>query len=350
MDIEADWKSCVLSGKSTIKDAISNLDKTGFQIVLIVASDVLLGAVTDGDIRRGLLRGLSMESPVDTIMNRHPLVVPPKMPREQVLHLFKVNKIMQLPIINIERQIVGLYLLNNIDDKKNKSNLMVIMAGGMGTRLRPYTENCPKPLLQISGRPMLEHIILRAKAEGFNRFILAIRYLGHMIEDYFQDGSFWGVEIDYLREQSPLGTAGALRLLTETPNAPFLVTNGDILTDVRYGELLDFHIRHAAIATMAIRQHEWQHPFGIVQMKGVNIVGFDEKPISLTHVNAGIYVLDPNALNFLHHGEHCDMPTLFERIRLEGLHTIAYPIYEPWLDVGEPNSLAVANANEAMEY
>jgi NDP-sugar pyrophosphorylase family protein len=220
---------------------------------------------------------------------------------------------------------------------------MVIMAGGKGTRLRPYTENCPKPLLQVAGKPMLEHIIERAKQEGFTRFVLSINYLGHMIESYFGDGAELGVEIEYLKEDSPLGTAGALALLNPLPDAPFVVTNGDVITDIRYGELLDFHIRHASAATMAVRVHEWRHPFGVVQMHGVEIVGFEEKPISRSHINAGVYVLEPTALNELAIDAHCDMPTLFERLQANSKRTVAYPMHEPWLDVGHPDDLLTAN-------
>ena len=165
---------------------------------------------------------------------------------------------------------------------------------------------------------MLVHILLRAKSEGFRRFVLAIEYLGHMIEDYFGDGSQWGVEIDYLHEESPLGTAGALGLLNPRPDSPIIVTNGDVLTDVRCGELLDFHRSHNALATMAVRLYEWQHPFGVVHIKGVDIVGFEEKPITISHINAGVYVLEPDALDFLKVGDHCDMPVLFDRLREKG--------------------------------
>jgi NDP-sugar pyrophosphorylase family protein len=186
---------------------------------------------------------------------------------------------------------------------------------------------------------MLEHIIERAKADGFERFVLAVHYLGHMIEDYFGDGSRWGAQIDYLREKSPLGTAGALALLNPRPDLPFLVSNGDVLTDIRYGELLEFHSRHHAAATMAVRQHEWQHPFGVVRTKGVDIVGFEEKPITRSHINAGIYVLEPDALATLAAGDRCDMPTLFGRLQERAARTIVYPMHEPWLDVGRADDL-----------
>jgi NDP-sugar pyrophosphorylase family protein len=192
---------------------------------------------------------------------------------------------------------------------------------------------------------MLEHIIERAKLEGFSHFVLAIHYLGHMIEEHFGSGEGMNVQIDYLRERSPLGTAGALSLLNPFPEAPFVVTNGDVITDIRYGELLDFHLRHAAAATMAVRVHEWQHPFGVVQTQGVEIVGFEEKPVARTHINAGVYALGPEALRELSANERCDMPALFERLQAKSKRTVAYPMHEPWLDVGRPDDLAIARAN-----
>jgi len=209
-------------------------------------------------------------------------------------------------------------------------------------RLRPHTENCPKPMLSVAGKPILEHIIERAKSEGFDHFVLAIHYLGHMIEEHFGDGGHLGVQIDYLREDFPLGTAGAISLLKPLPDAPFVVTNGDVISDIRYGELLDFHIRHTAAATMAVRVHEWQHPFGVVRMKGSEIIGFEEKPITRSYINAGVYALDPEVLNFLTDCTHCDMPTLFEKLQRRKKRTVAYPMHEPWLDVGRPDDLALA--------
>jgi len=343
------WK-VLLPPEATIQQAIENLEVSGFQIVLVVsADDVLLGTVTDGDIRRGLLRGLSLEAPLETISFREPMVAPPEMDREVVLQLMHANKIRQLPVIDSQRRLIGLHLMDELMVPQARPNPMVIMAGGRGVRLRPYTENCPKPLLPVNGKPMLEHIVERAKADGIGHFVLAIHYLGHMIEEYFGDGRKWQVKIEYLREETPLGTAGAISLLPFQPEHPLLVTNGDVLTDIRYGEMLDFHVRHAAVATMAVRQHEWQHPFGVVHTRGVDITGFDEKPVMRTHINAGIYVLDPVALNSLVAREVCDMPTLFERLQERSMRTIVYPMHEPWLDVGRPDDLRSANAGVLNE-
>ena len=329
------WRKTLLPLDATLRQAIHSLDETAMQIALVVSADgTLVGTLTDGDIRRGLLRGLDLGSSIDTVIHREPLVVPPQLGRETIRQIMQANKIHQLPVVDRDRRVVGLHLWDQLIESKRRCNRMVIMAGGEGNRLRPHTENCPKPLLPVGGKPMLEHIIERAKAEGFERFVLAIRYLGHMIEEYFGDGSRWRVKIEYLREESPLGTAGAIGLLNPRPNEPFLVSNGDVLTDIRYGELLDFHCHHDATATMAVRLHEWQHPFGVVHTKGVDIVGFEEKPIARSHINAGVYVLDPSALDALTAGDRCDMPMLFARLHQRSARTIVYPMHEPWLDVG----------------
>lgn len=275
------WRKVILPVDATMHQAIRSLDDIAIRIVLVVDSaGVLVGTVADGDIRRGLLRGLDLNSPLTSVLHRNPLLVTPNVARATVQQLMQANDCQQIPIVDEHQHLVGLHLWSQMNAPAVRPNLMVIMAGGLGTRLRPQTESVPKPLLPVAGKPMLEHIIARARLHGFSHFILAVHYLGHLIEDYFGNGERLQVQIDYLREQSPLGTAGALSLLDPHPPAPFVVTNCDVITDIDYGALLDFHIRQGATATMAVRLHEWQHPFGVVQTNGVDIVGFEEKPIA----------------------------------------------------------------------
>jgi len=338
------WRQAIMLVDSTIEQAIQNLDEVAIKIILVVNErSELEGTVSDGDIRRGLLHGLDLNSPITNVIHRNALVVSPDIGLDKVMQLMVANKIQQIPVVDEKQQVIDLHLWDEITTPKVRSNTMVIMAGGKGKRLHPHTENCPKPLLHIAGKPMLEHIIERAKLEGFRHFILSIHYLGHMIEEYFGTGERLNVQIDYLKENSPLGTAGALSLIKQTPTSPFVVSNGDVITDIRYGELLDFHMRHNAEATMAVRVHEWQHPFGVVQTDGVDIIGFEEKPILQSHINAGVYVLEPNALNVIECGEICDMPALFERLQDSSRRTVAYPMHEPWLDVGRPDDLHSAS-------
>lgn len=343
------WKQAIISFDANIQQAIIALNRAGVKLLMILDDKGRLkGTVSDGDIRRGLLKGLGMASPVAEVLHCNSLVVPPGVQRDVVMRLMVANKIQQIPIVDEELRVLGLHVWDEITIPVSRSNRLVIMAGGKGIRLRPFTENCPKPLVMVAGKPILQHIIERARLEGFNNFVIAIHHLGYMIEEHFRDGSDFDVNIEYLRETKPLGTAGALSMLTPELDAPFVVTNGDVVTDIRYGDLLDFHVRHDASATMAVRTHEWQHPYGVVQTSGVDIVGFEEKPIARTHINAGVYALSPLALSELSEGKHCDMPTLFERLKARSLRTVAYPMHEPWLDVGCPDDLEKAHRAMAM--
>ncbi len=347
---EKKWQRAVLTPDASIQDAVKNLNDVAIKICLVVNGEgELEGTISDGDIRRALLRGNTLESPVIGVLRRNPLVVPESMSRELVLQLMTTNKIQQIPVVDANNLVVGLHLWDNIVMPVERPNLMIIMAGGLGTRMGAKTDDCPKPMLPVAGQPMLEHIIERAKLEGFRHFILAIHYLGQIIEEYFGDGERLGVQIDYLKEKIPLGTAGALSLLIPRPDLPFVVTNGDLITDIRYGELLDFHQRYQASATMAVRTHEWQHPFGVVKMDKMEIVGFEEKPISRSHINAGVYTLSPSALDILVEDDHCDMPTLFKRLLNQQKRVVAYPMHEPWLDVGRPDDLQKANAKVELK-
>jgi dTDP-glucose pyrophosphorylase len=338
------WDQIVLPAGSIIRQAVQVLNETSLKIVLVTDKDqILIGTISDGDIRRGLLKGLELTSSIDSIVHKDPLVVPPGIDREVVLQLMASNKIQQIPIVDEKMQVIGLHHWDQLNAPTARTNVMVIMAGGKGTRLHPLTENCPKPLLPVAGKPILEHIIDRAKIEGFSHFVFAIHHLGHMIEEYFGNGEAFGVNIEYLREKSPMGTAGALSLLDPRPKASIVVTNGDVLTDIHYGELLDFHIQHNAIGTMAVRSHELQNPFGVVQTRGLEITGYEEKPLSRTLINAGVYVVEPSAISLLNKSVPCDMPTLFGLIQMEKMRTVAYPTHERWLDIGLPEELQRAS-------
>lgn len=319
------------------------MDKVAVKIALIVnPAGELLGTISDGDIRRGLLKGLDLSSPIASVIHRNAIVVPPAMESKMVMQLMTANKIQQIPIVDEQRHVVGLHLWDEIASPPLRRNLMVIMAGGLGRRLLPLTEKCPKPMIQVGGKPMLEHIIERAKNEGFSHFIIAIHYLGKIIEKHFGNGEKFGVQIEYLREKNPLGTAGGLSLLDRLPDAPFLVTNGDVLADIRYGEMINFHMKHNAFGTMAVRVYEIKQPFGVVQTKGLEIIGIQEKPIYRNYINAGVYALSPNALKLVRKNESLDMTTLFSRMIENSKKIVAYPIHENWLDIGNPGDLLKA--------
>jgi len=343
------WRKTIISTKATLQEAITNLNNSSLKIIMVVnEKSEFKGTISDGDIRRGILKGLNLNSSISEIIQYDAIVVPPEIKRHTVMQLMKMNKIYHVPVVNENLKIIGLYLWEEIIPPISRPNLMVVMAGGKGTRLLPHTQNCPKPMVPVSGKPMLEHIIERAKLNGFSHFIFAIHHLSQMIKDHFGNGDSMDVRIDYISEKSPLGTAGGLSLLNPKPKLPFIVTNGDVLTDIRYGEILDFHNHHSSSATMAVRIHEWQHPYGVVRMKGVDIVGFDEKPIARSHINAGIYVLSPEVLNEMEMETHCNMPALFERLQLNGKRTIGYPIHEHWIDLGHPEDLVKANREKII--
>lgn len=338
-----DWQSTLIGINSTIRDCIESLNNSSLKIVLVINDkNQLKGIVSDGDIRRGLLRGLSLQSPLIEVMNAKFLVVPEDLEKNAVLQIMLANKIQQIPVVNQDMHVLNLHILDEVKEDTSINNLMVIMAGGRGIRLLPHTQNCPKPMVEVAGKPMLEHIILRARKLGFESFLISVHHLGDIIEKYFGNGQKWGVNIEYLRETSPLGTAGALSLYSNFGEQPVLVTNGDVLTDVNYKEILDFHEKSSASATMAVRMHEWENPFGVVKIEGIKIVGFEEKPVSMCHINAGVYVLNQEALNLLDFNEYCDMPTLFSKLDQRGYLTVAYPLHEAWLDVGRPSDLKFA--------
>ena len=331
------WKDSILTTKATIEDVLKNINKSGSRIALIVNSKKeFQGTISDGDIRRALIDGAEQNSSIQKIINKNSLIVSPEIKHEIVLDLMIKNNIQQIPVINENKKIVGLYLWDEVVSHKKIPNTIVIMAGGKGTRLGKYTKNCPKPLLPVNGKPMLERIIVRAKLQGFENFLISINYLGQMIKDYFSNGEKWNVKIDYINEDQPLGTGGALKLISPKLKLPFLVSNCDIMTDFHYGELLDFHCNHKAEATMAVRNHEWENPYGVVRTNGVDIIDFEEKPVVRSHINAGVYVLEPSVIHVIKKNEKLDMPNIFERLKEKKLRTIVYPIHEPWADIGLP--------------
>jgi dTDP-glucose pyrophosphorylase len=335
LDSFVNWREAVLSPTATLREAIANLNSTTLQVVL-VADDQgsLLGTLTDGDVRRSLLRSDDLDRPVVDSIQKAPIVVGPGTDRQTAVSLLRARKLRHLPVVDDLGRIVGLHTLEELSQGSEIPDLMVVMAGGKGQRLRPYTESCPKPMLPVDGRPILEHILERAIEQGFRRFVFSLHYLPDQIVEYFSDGKQWGVQIDYLQERHSLGTVGGLANLGGLPTSRAVVANGDVLASIDYVDLLQFHQDNGALGTMAVRIHEWQHPYGVVQTDGLEIVGFEEKPQHRSYVNAGVYVLESDALEMLD-GKRCDMPELFGRIGKAGGRTIVYPIHESWVDIGQ---------------
>jgi dTDP-glucose pyrophosphorylase len=329
------WKKTLLSPLGSIGDAIKILNDTALRIVLIADSDLkLVGTVTDGDIRRGLLRDLTLASPISEVTNTKPIVVPQKFAREVVLEIMSSHKVFQIPVVDEGLKLVGLHVRNEQNTHAARDNVVVIMAGGKGTRLLPKTEKIPKPMALISGRPILAHIIEKACSEGFTQIYLSLGYLGHIIQDYFGDGTNFGVSINYLKENTPLGTAGALYQMRGKFKAPVLVTNGDIITEVSFSDLYDHHLLNRSAITVAVRSHEITNPFGVVSIEGDQIVNLVEKPVYKSYVSAGLYVLNPRTVNFVDDGSPVDMPDLVLSVLKSGLKVNAYFVHEDWADIG----------------
>lgn len=330
------WEQTLLPPSASLREAIETIDASAMQIALVVdESRRLLGTVTDGDIRRGILRGIALDQPIDRIMNAQPTVARSDEPREQVLANMQRKQLHRIPIVDEQGRVVGIEFLEELIQPHLKENWVVLMAGGLGSRLRPLTNDCPKPMLKVGNKPLLETILENFIEYGFRHFYISVNYMAEMVKEYFGDGSRWGVEIRYLEEDQKLGTAGALSLLPDRPSAPLLVMNGDVLTKINFRQLLDFHAGHHSQATMCVREYDFQVPYGVVRIDNHRITGIDEKPVQRFFVNAGIYVLDPQALNAIPAGDYFDMPTLFEKLIAQGAETVVFPIREYWLDIGQ---------------
>ena len=331
----ANWKDVVVSPETPLGDAIAKIDASGLRVALVLEPNgCLLGILTDGNIRRAILTGKNLQIPVSKVMNPQPTVVAASMPRNEKLALMRCMTIHHLPLVGDRGQIVGLAILDELIGVTERPNWVVLMAGGLGTRLQPLTDECPKPLLVVGGKPILETILESFAEQGFKRIFLSVNHKAEMIRNHFGTGERWGVQVEYLHENIRLGTAGALSLLPEKPTAPIVVMNGDLLTRTNFDNLLQFHAAHNALATMAVREYDFQVPYGVVRLNDTRIVAIEEKPVQKFFVNTGIYVLSPEALNFLPTNTLFDMPTLFEHLIDAGKATAAYQLHEYWLDIG----------------
>lgn len=332
----SDWKRCKLSLGDTLKHALQTISDSPIQIGLVVdEKDRLIGIITDGDIRRELLRGVTLEENLLSIVNCHPVIGKYGTGKRELLNLMRMRKIHNLPLVDEENRVRDLLSVSDFVFSQQRSNLVVLMAGGLGTRLRPLTENCPKPLLKVGSKAILETILDSFIESGFHRFYFAVNYKSQMIEDYFGDGSRFGVEIGYLREKERMGTAGALYLLPESVEEPLLVMNGDLLTKVDFGAMLDNHITSNAQATMAVRKVAYQVPYGVIEFDGDSISEIREKPIYEYYANAGIYVLSPQAVARIDRKGFFDMPDLFKKIMEDCGKVNGYLIRDYWLDIGQ---------------
>jgi dTDP-glucose pyrophosphorylase len=330
-----DWKSTLMSPQASILDAMGIIDAGALQIALVVDDNGrLIGTVTDGDVRRAILDKFSLDDPVSRIMFTPPTVASIHDERDAILTRMRRKEIRHIPVVDDDGRVVGLKVLMDMLQPQQRSNQAVIMAGGLGSRLRPLTEDTPKPLLKVGGKPILESIIENLVDHGINRLCISVNYRADQIKEYFGAGLKWGAEIRYLEEDRKMGTAGALGLLDSPPTDPLVVMNGDLVTKINFSQLLDFHREQYARATMCVREYDFQVPFGVIQVDNHRLTALEEKPTHNFFINAGIYVLEPDVLSLINGDEYLDMTTLFSRLLDQGEKVTVFPVREYWIDIG----------------
>ena len=328
-----DWKKTLVEPKASLKEALVAIDSSALKIALV--SDQhhhLLGTLSDGDIRRALIKGADLSERVENVMCADPTVVDRAVSRESALRIMDERELNALPVVD-EGKIVGLFSLNELLHEQRKDNPVFIMAGGFGTRLKPLTDDCPKPMLKVGGVPILEIVVRQLVKLGFHNLYISTHYLAEQITQHFGDGAAFGANITYVHEHSPLGTGGALGLLPESLEPlPLIMMNCDVLTTLNFSKLLSFHNKHGCAATMCVREHEYRVPFGVVETENTLIKAMKEKPTYRYNVNAGIYVINPDVIADVSPGERIDMPTLLER-NLDK-NVAVYTFHDYWLDIG----------------
>ena len=341
-----------LAPAAPLLHALKIIEGSRARIALVVDSENrLIGSLTDGDIRRGLLAGCTLESPVSQAMYAKPSRLPSTSTRQDIIEAMRAAGIKQMPLVDADNILIGIAVYDMLTgfEPVAHSNPVVIMAGGKGQRLLPFTQDIPKPMVDVGGKPMLEHIVRHFIKQGFSEFYFAVNYLGHIIEEYFGDGGKLGCTIRYIREAQPLGTAGALSLIERPFDEPFIVINGDILTSVNFSAVIDYHLNVNSCATVCARAHRLEVPFGVIQLKDGMMQAIVEKPVYEDLVSAGIYVLSPEILQTLPKGKAADMPAVLQSLVQSGKKVAVFPLHEDWADIGRYDDLMQATQNIAAK-
>jgi dTDP-glucose pyrophosphorylase len=334
-----------LGPDATIRDAVQRIDRGASQTALIVdAERHLLGVVTDGDVRRAILRDITLDQPVSRIMSSQPKVMLAGTPDIEILRHLQLHALHQIPVVDSQNRVVALRTIDDFMRADRLPNTIVIMAGGLGTRLKPITNDLPKPMVGIGGRPLLETTIMSLVNQGFFRFRISVNHLGDVIEDHFGDGSKWNADIQYLREPEALGTAGSLKLLTDPPDHPLIVMNGDLLTSLNFAKMLAFHQSNNAAATMGVREHRVEIPYGVIESDGAFLTRIKEKPANDYLINAGVYVIDPWVIDVVETGGRVDMTDVCEAVLARNERVGVYRIEEYWRDIGQLTDLKIAQS------
>ena len=332
-----------INQNASIKEALKVIDKGAIKVAVVLSDDgLLLGMLSDGDIRRALLKGMSLDDSITSIINRDPVVANINDTKERILELANEKKLHQIPIIS-NGKLIGIQDIREFLAPKNKPNKVILMVGGLGTRLRPLTNDVPKPMLDVGNKPILHTIVENFAKYGYTDIIMCVNYKSEIIKEYFGNGDKFGVKIEYVLENQRMGTAGALSLLQKRPKDDFFVMNGDLLTNVNFEYLHEYHKDSNACASICIRKYEMQVPYGVVNVRANQVTSIEEKPTQSFFVSAGIYMFSPIVLDFIPKGVFYDMPTLFGELLKQGFAVYPFFIREYWLDIGKMDEYRRAN-------
>ena len=331
----------LLTPESTLHQAINALDATGIGFLAFIDDKgYLIGILTDGDLRRGMLNN---KTALVDFINEKPITIPVNTTKENIIAKLKALHRRHMPLTDENNVFKGVFSLDDIDFI-SKDNLVVIMAGGLGSRLGELTKDIPKPMLNVGNKPMIQHLVEQFRDQGFRRFVFCLNYKKEAVIEYFGNGDEFGVKIDYLIEEQRMGTAGALSLMSKIPETPFFVINADVLTNVDFNALLTSHIKNNSMATMCVRKFEQQVPYGVIITDDTSrITGITEKPSYSFNINAGVYVLSPKILSSVPKDEFFDMPTLFEQLISNELLCSTFNVNDYWLDIGRKADFYKAN-------
>ena len=332
----------VVNDSESLGAVIRRINWASLEIILVVGEDgALMGTVTDGDIRRGILSGVSLDDPVSIVMNFSPVSVGSEMPREEMLQLMRRHSIRHLPVVDGAHRPVRLERMEQLVD--SYTSQAVVMAGGLGTRLKPFTDNTPKPLVSVGGRPILDHTLSGLRNSGIENVVISLNHMGDQIRRHIGTGRRRDLNVDYVMETRRLGTAGALALLEPRPEKPFVVMNGDLMTNLNYARLLEFQKEEDYDMVLCVRQHAIQIPYGVVEVVDGNFESLREKPNVESFINAGIYVLKPDCIDLVPDQLFFDMTDMIEAVRKKGGKVGIFPILEYWRDIGRPEDLEAAH-------
>ena len=329
------WKKNIVGDNEPICKVLAAINASDLKIAFIVnAQGTLVGSVTDGDVRRGLLKSTKLSDQVNTVMNTHPITCSPDTSAHQRNHLFSKHRVKYLPVVE-NGLIVDIIAFDDTQERRELQNPFLIIAGGLGTRLRPLTDKCPKPMLPVGDKPMIEHILWNAAQQGFKNFYISTFYLGEQIKAHFGNGSKFNVKICYVDEKRPLGTAGAVSLLPKNiPNLPIIVANGDVLTNLDYSKMVSFHQEKNAEATVCVREISHQIPYGVIERNDGLVTQITEKPTFFYYINTGVYVLSKSSVKKMKKNVPIDMPQHLSALMHGGDPVAAMNFQGYWLDIG----------------